>query len=155
MRLEEEIPPDAPLWEESGLQWVEPVEVQLEAQLAGTDVWVRGSVSGTILRECRRCTKEVLVPVEEDLSLFFREGVSPVEAEDEEVYPLPDRERELDLAGPVREHVMLAVPQFSICEEACRGLCPRCGADLNQGDCGCVVEDEDPRWAALRNLKSD
>lgn len=155
VRIEEAIPADAPIWEDSGLRWLGPVEVDVEAQMVGADVWVRGRFSGTLLLECRRCTKELKSPVEDELSLFFRSGASPAEAEDEEVYPLTERDRDLDLSEPIRESILLSVPEFGLCDAACRGLCPRCGANLSEGDCGCVVEDEDPRWAALRNLKTD
>jgi uncharacterized protein len=42
-----------------------------------------------------------------------------------------------------------------LCREDCRGLCPRCGSDLNVSECGCVVEEVDPRWRALQLLKKE
>ena len=93
--------------------------------------------------------------LDEELTFLYRSGVRGVEAEAEEVYGLPERGLELDLGPAVREHVLLAVPQFVICDEACRGFCPRCGTNLNEASCDCVVEEEDPRWAALRRLRSE
>ena len=52
----------------------------------------------------------------------------------------------------VREQIMLAVPEFVICRETCRGLCPRCGTNLNESDCGCSEPQVDGRWAALKRL---
>jgi uncharacterized protein len=52
----------------------------------------------------------------------------------------------------IREELILAVPEYVLCREECRGLCPRCGKDLNEGPCACRPEP-DPRWAALEALK--
>jgi uncharacterized protein len=51
--------------------------------------------------------------------------------------------------------VMLVVPRYAVCREACRGLCARCGADLNEEECRCRSEEGDARWAALRKVRLD
>src|SRR5690606_33050553 len=99
---------------------------------------------------CRRCLVPVEFDLDETVTWLFREGISEAEAEAEEVYALPEKGRELDLVRALREQVMLAVPEFVSCAEACRGLCPRCGANRNQVDCGCEEPEVDDRWAALR-----
>ena len=58
----------------------------------------------------------------------------------------------LDITEPVRESLLLAVPLQSLCREDCRGLCPVCGADRNEGDCGCDATTVDPRLAALKQF---
>src|SRR6266516_1144628 len=72
--------------------------------------------------------------------------------EDPDAYPLASDATEIDLAPAVREELLLAVPRFLQCREDCRGLCPRCGQDLNAGPCGCAP-GADPRWQALESLK--
>jgi uncharacterized protein len=59
----------------------------------------------------------------------------------------------IDLAPAMREQILLAVPPSPLCDEACKGLCPRCGKDLNQADCGCERTSIDPRWAALKSIQ--
>ena len=59
---------------------------------------------------------------------------------------------EIDLAPLVHEQAILALPTIPLCAEGCRGLCPRCGADLNAGPCGCPPPAPDPRLAPLRAL---
>jgi len=71
---------------------------------------------------------------EEDL------GVVEVEGEWLETEPL------------VAEQVLLQRPTHPLCREDCRGLCPRCGQNLNEGDCGCAEREVDPRWAPLAAL---
>lgn len=58
----------------------------------------------------------------------------------------------IDLTEGLRQNVVMALPMKVLCREACRGLCPRCGRNRNAGDCGCRVEESDPRLAALRPL---
>ena len=63
------------------------------------------------------------------------------------------RNDELDLSGVVSEQVVLEIPMKPVCREGCRGLCPQCGADLNEANCGCDHTVSDPRFAALAELK--
>jgi len=155
VRIDERIAADSPAWAETGLRFAGPVEVRLEAQKSGADVIVRGRFHARVETECRRCLAPMLVDVDESVSLVFRSGLGRVEAEREEVYPLPAGGRTLALAEPLREHVLLAVPQFPVCHETCRGLCPRCGANLNEGECGCGPTGGDERWAELRRVRFD
>jgi uncharacterized protein len=116
-------------------------------------VVVRGTMDGDVEAGCRRCLREVVVPVREEFALLFRRGVSEFDAEDSEIYPLPEKARELDLGPALREQLLLAVPQFVSCSEDCKGLCPHCGTNLNDATCNCVTTGSDDRWAALRKLK--
>ena len=59
---------------------------------------------------------------------------------------------EFDLGDLVRTMFILDLDTKTLCSEDCKGLCPKCGADLNQGSCGCVIKTVDPRWAALAKL---
>ncbi len=64
-------------------------------------------------------------------------------------------EEVLDTAPIVLEQLQLNIPMRALCRPDCRGLCPRCGADLNErgGECSCAGSEPDPRWAALASLK--
>jgi uncharacterized protein len=155
IRIDAEVPVDDELWATFPWRFAEPVALHLDVQQAGADVVVRGDVRGRAELSCRRCLAAVLFEVNEELIFVYRSGVAPVEAEAEEVYPLPEKSGELDLTAAVREHVLLSVPEFVNCDETCRGFCPRCGTNLNEATCECRTEDEDPRWAALRRLRSE
>ena len=61
----------------------------------------------------------------------------------------------MDWGEAVREELMLAGPRYVVCNEGCQGLCPRCGTNRNQEPCGCVTDEADPRWEALRALNSE
>jgi len=68
---------------------------------------------------------------------------------DEETY----RGKVIDLDPLVKEQVFLALPRYPVCKDACKGLCPVCGQNLNEKDCGCDRHVPDPRWAGLEKLK--
>jgi uncharacterized protein len=72
--------------------------------------------------------------------------------EDPAAVIIPPRSADLELGDVIREALILAAPEYPLCREDCRGLCPRCGAELNEGPCGCRSE-ADPRWAALDALR--
>jgi uncharacterized protein len=71
----------------------------------------------------------------------------------EETYPLYGDQ--LDLALLARDAVVLELPQVPLCREDCQGLCPYCGANRNEIDCGHDLVPTDPRWAALDALRTE
>lgn len=155
VRLQETIPPDHPMWEGLGAALSAPVEVDLTARDVGEGVLVRGRLRSRARLECRRCLTETERAIDQPVDLLF----ATLEEEDEdaggEVYPLPARGSDLDLSGPVREQIVLHLPQYVLCREDCRGLCPQCGADLNAGPCDCAPEQAESPWDALKKLKLD
>lgn len=98
---------------------------------------------------CRRCLAPVTVPVDQTVKVLLNEGEDP---EDPDAYAVRAGAAELDLGDIIREELILAVPDYLVCRDDCRGLCATCGADLNQGPCDCRPEP-DPRWAVLEQLK--
>jgi uncharacterized protein len=150
-----EIAPDDPVWEGTSLDLQEPLAVEMEARSVGEGILVRGRIRTRLQRECRRCLTEVSTGVDEVVDLLY-EPLDPEEEQlDGEVYPLPARGDELDLKPALREQLLLRVPAYVVCTEACRGLCPQCGTDLNEGHCDCTPETGSNPWDALKDLKFD
>ncbi|MGQ0815900.1 MAG: YceD family protein [Gemmatimonadota bacterium] len=152
LQIDASLPVDAAIAAGAGFRLVRPLAVQLEVQLATHDVVVLGRLEGEAEVACRRCLVPVRAPIDQEVTLLFREGVAPVDAEAEEIYPLPARGNELDLSAALREHLLLAVPEFLECQDACKGLCPNCGVNLNETTCSCERTQADDRWSALRQL---
>jgi uncharacterized protein len=153
--VEASVSADDGLWEGTDLRWAGDVAVELRVTLAGTgEVVARGHVRGRLRQECRRCLRRVETDVAEDLTMVF---VAEGSEGDEEggAYAFESRGAELELGEAVREEVVLAVNPYVVCDPECRGLCPKCGAKLDEGECGCTDDEADPRWAALRDLKSE
>ncbi|HXY68593.1 MAG TPA: DUF177 domain-containing protein [Gemmatimonadales bacterium] len=148
----DQIAPDDPLVKATGLALAAPLAVGGRLSTAGEGRYYWQASLDTVVRaECRRCLAPVDVPISESLGLIF---VPEEEARDDEddCYLVPRRASVLDLSVAVREELQLAVPQYVVCREDCRGLCKRCGADLNKGPCGCTTAEVDPRWETLTKL---
>lgn len=156
VRLREQVPADHPIWSDAGFELEGPLQVDLEASSVGEGVLVRGSIEGTLAGECRRCLTETPVRLSDRIDMLF-EPLSDSEEEElsGEVYPLPARGDDLDLSEALREQVLLRIPDYVLCSEDCRGLCPQCGTDLNRADCDCAPQAEPTAWDALKKIKFD
>ncbi|HEY9518209.1 MAG TPA: DUF177 domain-containing protein, partial [Gemmatimonadales bacterium] len=93
-------------------------------------------LDGQVRSTCRRCLAEFITPVSEAVEVVF--STDPDLQEDPSVYPLSEPLTHVDVRPAVREELVLAVDAYPLCREDCRGLCPRCGADLNRGACECA-----------------
>lgn len=94
--------------------------VDLEFSVGGSRILMEGRVQGEWLLPCNRCLKAHRVPLSGDL---------------EETYPATAET--IDVGEDVRQALVLSLPQRSLCHAACKGLCARCGANLNDEPCGC------------------
>ncbi|MGI9101137.1 MAG: YceD family protein [Terriglobales bacterium] len=122
------------------------------------DIRVVGELATRLGLACARC----LEPVERDVTRQFellyrplgsdagREEISVTQAEAEIGYYTGEG---IELTDVLREQILLAVPLKVVCREQCRGLCPQCGKNLNQGECKCAAPAGDSRWEALKELK--
>lgn len=153
--VREQIPADDPMWEGSGVTLAGPLDVDLTARQVGDGVFVRGRLRTTVRQACRRCLSTVEQPVDDVVDMLFDTLGEDEEEAEGEVYPLPARGDTLDLRDAVREQLLLRAPEFVLCREECRGLCPQCGTDLNQGECECAPEKAESPWGALKNVKFD
>jgi uncharacterized protein len=111
-------------------------------------ILVQGTLHTELEAECNRCLEPIHVALEMPVEELF---VYPPEPGDD--YVLFD-DGILDLAPIVRQEVVLNTPIGALCRENCAGLCPECGANLNDGACGCEDAHIDPRLAALKELKN-
>ena len=124
------------------------------------DVIAQGTLSGVLEVPCARCTAPARLAVDSPFHVTFVPAATEEDSSSEEIR-LEESELDVatyaddmvDLAETLREQVLLALPIAQLCREDCRGLCPRCGTDLNVGACECPPQPEDERWAALRNVK--
>ena len=129
--------PADPVFTSLGLRFAAPVQVDGAMQEAGDGSYLwRGHVHGALDGECRRCLTGVTQAVDEDIDVLF--SADPELAEDPSVYPLDPESDDVDVAPAVREEIALRVSTFPLCRPDCKGLCAKCGADLNAGPCGCT-----------------
>jgi uncharacterized protein len=153
VNVDEQLSADDPVWEEGDPKPDTAVHVtgRLSATGTGQFYW-HGKIEGDITDSCRRCLNEAHGHVEDESHTIFAEATDE-ELDDPDIYPIDPNDRELDLRPAIREEWLLAQPRFVLCRDDCKGLCPRCGADLNDGQCSCPPET-DSRWAGLRKANS-
>jgi uncharacterized protein len=123
------------------------VAVDLESSL--DDIVVSGRLSVPWSDECRRCLR----PLSGDLEVDVEERYALHPEASDDAFPITGGQ--IDLTPMVREEILLAVPDAPLCEADCPGLCPVCGADLQEGPCGCDTTTRDERWAVLDQLRDD
>jgi len=146
-----ELAADDLIWEDADTRPATPIRVSGRLSQAGSGRYFwSGRVEGVAELECRRCLTELSVEVGEDVNTIFVEAGDEV-GDDPDIYTLPPHAESIDLRPAVRDQWLLSAPSLVLCNDECMGLCPRCGADLNQGPCGCpAVTETDSRWDALR-----
>ncbi len=119
------------------------------------EIRVKGHVTVPMEADCDRCLEPAQCPIDSDFELYYRpvaEGYGEEVAIDEGEAEMGFYEGEgIELNDVLREFVLLALPMQRVCKENCRGICPVCGQNRNQVDCGCQTTAVDDRWAALKN----
>lgn len=113
---------------------------------------VSGYAEITQLMYCDRCLKEV--PVKTVLD-FSRTVASP-DVDDSEVLDESDlgvmNGYQIDIEVLVYNELLMNQPEKVLCKPDCKGICKKCGKDLNEGECGCDTFVPDPRMAVLQDI---
>lgn len=133
-----------------------PISIDVRASRFGTRVSVRGTVRCRVALDCSRCLERFEDGLEADVAIEFLEGPQPnrrvdqVADEDVDVsYYTPPF---VSLAEDLRQILLIAAPAYPVCRPDCRGLCPRCGANLNAGPCACPPEGTHRPFEGLGSL---
>jgi uncharacterized protein len=138
-----------------------PVVLAMDVEKAGADRFhVSGRVSTRLELACSRCLEPFEIPVDAEFDLrYLPQSENAGEGADDEREIAEDdlttsfyRDGTLDVADLLREQFQLALPMKPLCSEACLGLCPQCGTNLNRTTCDCTTRWEDPRLAPLKGL---
>ncbi|MFZ0389424.1 MAG: DUF177 domain-containing protein [Calditrichia bacterium] len=104
---------------------------------------------------CDRCLTEFEKEIKDRFTVLFHLGQDDFETDEDDVVLLPPEQKEIDLSPFLLENLILSVPMKTVCREDCKGLCSGCGVDLNKESCTCDVEEFDPRWDKLREIKNN
>ena len=116
----------------------QPIRYRMWAQPVSDRLVVKGEWSLEVGLECGRCAD------------FF--STSLVDSSFLRDYEISGGVETVDVTPDIREDILLAMPAYPVCREACRGLCPHCGANLNGGTCSCPPPDG-VHWGGLDGLK--
>lgn len=131
--------------------FTEPVTAAVDVANHAGLVEFTADVSFVFRFDCDRCTSTV----SRAFTYKFRHIlVADVTDESSDDYiAAPDYK--LDTDSLLRDDILLELPSKLLCRNDCKGLCPKCGKNLNEGSCGCELREADPRLAALRQLLAE
>ncbi len=140
---------DLPPLELSGemISFAATVKACLAALNTGKTIAVTGEVGGKLELKCGRCLGTFIydfaVPFEENYAMTQDTAAGDL---------LSFSGDYLDVTPEIEKSIYLALPMKALCSEECRGLCPVCGKNLNEDNCGCADEEIDPRLGVLKEL---
>ena len=141
--------------------WLDtPVAVDFTLYPSGKDLRLMGSVAASVRCRCSRCLKEFSRPFAEDFDLSYLQqpkwdgGAAEIELKYEDMDIGYYDGARFDVNAMALERIELALPMQYVCRDDCKGLCCKCGADLNEGACFCK-EEPDARLSALLEFKKN
>jgi uncharacterized protein len=154
-KLGQFIPPDDPF----ELRLVRPVNVDLEINRRSDHIRVEGAIHGLLRVICHRCLEPFTWHMDEEVDVYLMQEprVEPqeemeLEAEDLDCEFFDGEVIEIDQL--IAEQIFLSLPFKVLCSEDCLGLCPHCGANLNNGPCTCSTDASNSSFSKLAALKS-
>src|SRR5262245_13566328 len=160
-RYEKTYAPEAFADDPETFRVVEPVALAFDIFKDKEQFRLVGRVRTTLELPCSRWLEPLVTPVDASFDLRYLPQTQNSGADDEREIEEDDlstafyANEEIDLGQLMREQFLLALPMKPLCGDDCKGLCPVCGTNLNRGTCTCQRTWDDPRLAALRNLKHD
>jgi uncharacterized protein len=121
------------------------------------EVRIQGHFTVEMAADCDRCLGRARFALEADFDLYYRPASFIAREEEVEI---GEEEAEigfyenggLELEDVLREQVLLSLPMQRVCSDLCKGICPVCGRNRNETECGCKTKTVDDRWGALRDL---
>lgn len=135
------------------------VSYELSLSNTGEGVLLSGRAFADVHGSCARCLKPVVEHVEGSVEGYYLfDAAAAVEGYEQDEFDAVAEDGTIDVSGPIMAALVYGTPFILLCSEDCAGLCPTCGADLNEGPCSCGsgdAADPDNPFAALKNLKFD
>lgn len=135
-----------------------PLHADVTVKKVGEEVYVKGRIETLLSFVCSRCLIPFEFPVNSAFDLvYFPEEleVAREELESDDLNISFYYSRKIDLREVVLEQLNLTFPFKPLCSEACQGICPVCGKNINSGDCSCVTKDSDSRLEKLKIFLKD
>ncbi len=127
-----------------------PLSVTGNIKNIGGALKIRLNVEGEYRTLCDRCACEIISRVQNSTEENLTENSDDF---DSEMFSLSGFV--LDVTGAIDTLLITALPMTNLCREDCRGLCPKCGTNLNETECNCDTTRYDPRFAIFRKLSGN
>lgn len=137
-----------------GVSLTSPVRVTGKVTDKNNCMFLNAKISADYTAPCDRCLKEISETLTFDFERMISSDINSVSNDndiDSDIIYISESGIDIDIA--VTEELVLELPIYRLCKEDCKGLCPKCGKNLNQGECSCSDEKEiDPRLKKLQKL---
>lgn len=133
--------------------FLSPLKAKASLIRIKSGILLEGKISAEVELTCSRCLKRFPLKVESRIRETFASRENLYLFEDEETVKEISPERTVDIEPSIREMMILSLPAKPLCEQECKGLCPVCGENLNEHQCGCETEFIDERLKILKKLK--
>lgn len=105
---------------------------------------------------CDRCDEEFEYRAASNFNLTYLFNEKEEKGlEQPDVYYLSPETDTIDVSKDTSEYALLTLPMKCLCSDECKGLCAKCGKNLNLNKCECVEETANPMWEPLKKLKND
>ena len=132
-----------------------PSPMKVKGDITNTAGYMRMTLTMSVDYQatCARC----LAPVSGEFTLDLEKTVAPrnllgdLDEDRLDDYAIIE-DGFLDMDEPLKEQLEMEFPLRFLCKEDCKGLCPKCGKNLNEGECGCSLKEIDPRLAPLQKI---
>jgi uncharacterized protein len=102
---------------------------------------------------CDRCADEFETNIENKYKMVYMTDPGTKQSDSDNVTFISPELDVIDITSDVRDYSLLSIPMKKLCKEDCKGLCFKCGKNLNQGECNCEKEEIDDRWKPLLEVK--
>ena len=134
-----------------------PITARLKIVKIGSEIMVAGEMRADATLQCSRCLKEFLSNLSVPVDVVYH---PLTELKGDERHEIATKEldldfysgEEMDIAALLKEQILLNLPMKPLCGEFCKGICLKCGKDLNINRCTCDEQDADTRGEVLKRL---
>jgi len=140
---------------EDGAAFLGPTHVEAVVRRIGEEVWIKGSLTARVSLVCSRCLTPYEFPVDASFDLAYLPeelGILKEELEEDDLSRVFYQNNQIYLEEVILEQLNLTFPLKPLCSEKCEGICAVCGQIRREGNCACLVKEEDPRLRKLKNL---
>lgn len=138
---------------------VESLTMELTIQHSDQEYFCTGEIKAESTLECSRCLNSFIESLSVRTDFIIKSDDNELSGRDnsiidDEVYVyFKGTGLSVEIDEPVRQAIILALPLHPLCSDSCKGLCAKCGGNLNSGSCGCKIEKIDSRWEGLKDLR--
>lgn len=135
--------------------FIDNVLCNIRMDKSNSQIVIDAEIKSKVTLTCDRCNDDFTIELSNSFKNVYLFSNEPQISEDENVYYLNRETDKIDLTEDIRDYARLSIPMKILCDEDCKGLCMKCGTNLNKSSCDCEKDSQtNSVWAALSKLKN-